>query len=95
MSASAKAKGQLSTWRTLNSIRFEIIICFGPPSRAGVMKKPRATMKTSSPPAATPGRLRGRVTRQKVRTAPAPRLAEAWRSSGGMASSELRTGKIT
>jgi hypothetical protein len=76
-------------------MRFEIIICFGPPRSAGVMKKPRATMKTRSPPAATPGRESGSVTRQKVRKAPAPRLAEACRSSGGIASSELSTGKIT
>ena len=51
-------------------------------------------MKTSRPPAATPGRLSGSVTRQKVRRAAPPRLAEAWRSSGGMASSALSTGKI-
>ncbi len=46
-------------------------------------------MKTSTAPAATPGRLSGKMTWRKVLAAPAPRLCAAQSSSTGMALSEL------
>src|SRR5438094_10641281 len=82
--ARANANGQLSTCRTLNWMRLLTIICLGPPSNAGVLKKPSETTKTSRPPAATPGRVSGSVTRQHVFAGCAPRLADAWRKPGGL-----------
>jgi hypothetical protein len=61
------------------SIWSAIISTLPPPRRAGVMKKPIEKMKTSRTPEVTPGMLRGRYTRRKVGTSPAPRFAAARR----------------
>src|SRR5690606_613703 len=46
-------------------ISVAIIIDRGPPMSIGVMKKPSDMMNTSTEPAATPGRLKGKVTWRK------------------------------
>ena len=61
MNAMADAKGQSSTLICF-SIKVEIIRSFGPPSKAGVIKKPSPIMKTMESPAPTPGKLKGNVT---------------------------------
>ena len=93
--ARAKANGQLSTWRTLNSIRFEIIICFGPPSRAGRDEEAEGddedeqAARGDAGHAQRQGDTPERADRARRRGWPRP-----GRSSGGMARSELSTGKI-
>jgi hypothetical protein len=53
------------------------IVSRGPPSRAGVMKKPSEPMNTSSPAAATPGMESWKNTRQNACTPDAPIVAAA------------------
>ena len=52
------------------------------------MKYPMASTNTSRPPALTPGRLNGKVTRQKVRSRPAPRPWAARITFGSIEASE-------
>src|SRR5262249_41945395 len=60
------ARGQWSPPRTWASRSMAIRFPLPPRRSAGVMKTPTPTTKRRRAPAATPGRLRGRYTRQKA-----------------------------
>ncbi|MNL72232.1 hypothetical protein D3C87_1975120 [compost metagenome] len=75
--ASAEPKGQLRAARNCCSMRLPSIITLAPPRMAGTTKLPSAGIKTMIAPPTMPGAVSGRMTRQKVRTGPAPRSSEA------------------
>ena len=75
----AAASGQSRRSLTKESISIEIVVLDGPPSKAGVTKKPSESRKVKVAAVASPRAESGSSTRQKVvaREAPSPSLARS------------------
>src|SRR3954470_7765866 len=72
---------------------FEIMIPLGPPTRMGARKSPKLRTNAKVPPAITPGRERGKITRRKVWSGVAPKSFEASIKFLGMCSRDAKIGK--
>ena len=91
----AAPSGQFAALVKKSWIRLPYIEPALPPTRSGVTYSPTVGMKHMKKPAITPGRLKGRATRQKRCSGVDPRSAAASKSVGSIRCRPARMGSAT